>query len=132
MAEWMSEVPMRERVEKYGFMKRYNGPLKLEPEDSAVKKESGHIPVYLELSKQEKQAARFDTDRYLLTRYYRAPIAGGVPALNEAEVEQLKDLGIKMVRPALSNYVFRFYSCDGHCIWVSVSLFPGVKNLQIM
>ena len=55
------------------------------------------MPVYLPMSEQDKEDAVFDTDRYLFGDYYFAALRHTVPKQNEEKVQELRDLGIKMV-----------------------------------
>ena len=99
MAEQVINIPREYRVSRFGFMKRYNGPIKQEPDfESASDDHSAcKLTVYLDMTDEDKEDARYDTERYLFGDYYFAPMERTVPKLDQKGIDQLKELGIKMV-----------------------------------
>ncbi|XP_075253304.1 uncharacterized protein LOC142345081 isoform X2 [Convolutriloba macropyga] len=98
MAEQVINIPREYRVSRFGFMKRYNGPIKQEPDfESASDDHSAcKLTVYLDMTDEDKEDARYDTERYLFGDYYFAPMERTVPKLDQKGIDQLKEFGIKM------------------------------------
>ena len=87
---------LSERVEKFGYMTRYKGTVKDEPNFEASdtnwdvasgSSTSFSMPVYLTMTEEDKEFAKMDTVRYLPGDYYFPPVVDAPPMKHGADLE---------------------------------------------